>query len=71
MKDIIIQDGGGRGLKLRVKCGFSRSALRKLNYSYVSAGDTGLIHRSGRSPGIESGNLLQYSCLGNSMDGGD
>lgn len=33
MKGIIIQDGGGRGLKLRVKYGFSRSALRKLNYS--------------------------------------
>ena len=33
MKGIITQDGGGRGLKLRVKCGFSRSALRKLHYS--------------------------------------
>ena len=37
----------------------------------ASAGDTGLISRSGRSPGIESGNLLQCSWLGNSMDGGD
>ena len=26
--------------------------------------------RSGKSPGEENGNLLQYSCLGNSMDRG-
>ena len=29
--------------------------------------DTGSIPGS-RSPGVESGNPLQYSCLGNSMD---
>ena len=33
-------------------------------------GDTGLISGSGRSPGGGNGNLLQYSCLGNSMDRG-
>ena len=32
--------------------------------------DMGLIPGSGRSPGEENGNLLQYSCLGNPMDGG-
>ena len=37
----------------------------------TSAGDTrdvGLIPGSGRSPGEENGNPLQYSCLENSMD---
>ena len=32
--------------------------------------DVGLIPRSGRSPGIGNGNLLQYSCLENPMDRG-
>ena len=30
--------------------------------------DAGLIRGSGRSPGVGTGNLLQYSCLENSMD---
>ena len=33
-------------------------------------GDMGLIHELGRSPGEGSDNLLQYSCLENSMDRG-
>ena len=33
-------------------------------------GDTGSIPESGRSPGEGHGNPLQYSCLGNPMDGG-
>ena len=33
-------------------------------------GDTGSIPGSGRSPGGGNSNPLQYSCLGNSMDGG-
>ena len=40
----------------------------------ANAGDTrdvGSIFRSGRSPGGRNGNLLQYSCLGISMDGGN
>ena len=40
---------------------------------HVSAGgirDTGLIPGSGRSPGEEHGNPLQYSCLENPMDRG-
>ena len=34
------------------------------------AGDTGLIPESGRSPGGQHGNPLQYSCLENPMDRG-
>ena len=34
------------------------------------AGDLGLIPESGRSPGEETSNPLQYSCLENSMDRG-
>ena len=33
-------------------------------------GDPGSIPGSGRSPGEENGNPLQYSCLENSMDRG-
>ena len=36
----------------------------------ANAGDTGLIPGSRRSSGKGNGNLLQYSCLGNSMDRG-
>ena len=35
-----------------------------------NAGDVGSIPGSGRSPGEGNGNLLQYSCLENFMDGG-
>ena len=38
--------------------------------SAYNAGDPGSIPGSGRSPGEGSGNPLQYSCLGNPMDGG-
>ena len=37
----------------------------------ANAGDTGdedLMSGSGRSPGLRNGNILQYSCLENSMD---
>ena len=40
----------------------------------ANAGDikyTGSIPGSGRSPGRENGNPLQYSCLENSMDRGN
>ena len=37
----------------------------------ANAGDMGLIPGSGRSPGEGNGNPLQYSCLGNPIDGGD
>ena len=35
-----------------------------------NAGDAGSIPGLGRSPGEKNGNTLQYSCLGNPMDGG-
>ena len=35
-----------------------------------NAGDVGLIPGLGRSPGVGSGNPLQYSCLENPMDRG-
>ena len=35
-----------------------------------NAGDAGLVPGSGRSPGEGNGNLIQYSCLENPMDGG-
>ena len=38
--------------------------------STCSAGDTGLIPGSRRSPGEGHGNPLQYSCLENPMDRG-
>ena len=38
--------------------------------SACNVGYPGLIPGSGRSPGEGNGNLLQYSCLENSMDGG-
>ena len=37
----------------------------------VNAGNTGSIPESGRSPGEENGNPLQYSCLGNPRGRGD
>ena len=36
----------------------------------ASAGDASSIPGSGRSPGEGNGSLLQYSCLGNSLDRG-
>ena len=36
----------------------------------ANAGDAGSILGSGRSPGGERGNLLQYSCLDNPMNRG-
>ena len=51
--------------------GFSGGAVVK-NLP-TNAGDTrdvGLIPGFGRSPGVVNGNLLQFSCLKNSMDRG-
>ena len=38
--------------------------------SACDAGDPGSVPGSGRGPGEGNGNLLQYSCLENSMDRG-
>ena len=43
--------------------GFSGGSVLKI--SPASAGDTGSIPGSGRSPGEGNGHLVQYSCLGN------
>ena len=52
-----------------VKCnGFPGGSGHK--ESACNAGGTGLIPGSGRSPGEENGNPLQYSCLENSMHRG-
>ena len=48
--------------------GFPKSLDGKA--SACNAGDPGLFPGSGRSPGEVNGNLLQYSCLGNSTDRG-
>ena len=36
----------------------------------ANEGDVGSVPGSGRSPGVGNGNPLQYSCLGNPMNGG-
>ena len=46
------------------------SKWRNGKESAFSAGDTGSIPGSGRSPGEDNGNTLQYSCLGNTVDRG-
>ena len=38
--------------------------------SACNAGEPGSVPGLGRSPGEGNGNPLQYSCLGNPMDGG-
>ena len=48
--------------------GFPRGSNRK--ESACNAGDLGSISGSGRFPGEENGNPLQYSCLENSVDRG-
>ena len=47
------------------------SVLKILPASAGDAGDASLIPGLGGSPGGGNGNLLQYSCLENSMDRGD
>ena len=44
--------------------------VKNLPVNAGDAGDVGSIPGSGRSPGGEKGNSLQYSCLENSMDRG-
>ena len=56
-------------MHLSIKRGFPDGSVSK--ESACNAGHTGdkdLIPGSGRSPGEENGNLLQYSCLENPMD---
>ena len=46
------------------------SVVKNLPANAEDAGDVASVPKSGRSPGEENGNPLQYSCLGNSMDRG-
>ena len=39
-------------------------------FAVQETGDVGLIPQSGRSPGVGSGNPLQYFCLENPVDRG-
>ena len=50
---------------------FTHSVGKNLPASEVDTRATGSIPGSGRSPGGENGNALQYSCLENAMDRGD
>ena len=44
--------------------------VKNLSANAGDARDASLILGLGRSPGVGSGNLLQYSCLENSVDRG-
>ena len=61
-------------LRQPLQCsGFPGSSVVKKKNPLANAEkaiDSGLIPGSGRSAGGGNGNLLQYSCLENSMDGG-
>ena len=46
------------------------TVVKNLPVKAVYARDTVLISGSGRSPGVENGNPLQYFCLGNSINRG-
>ena len=46
------------------------AVVKKLPTNAGSTRDAGLILDLGRSPGVENGNPLQYSCLENSMGRG-
>ena len=46
------------------------AVVKNLPASAGDTGDVGLILGPGRSPGVENGNPLQYSCLKNTMDRG-
>ena len=46
------------------------SVVKNLSASAGDIGDVGSIPGSGRSPEVGNGNPLQYSCLGNPMNGG-
>ena len=46
------------------------SEVKNLPANAGNARDLGSMSESGRSPGGENSNTLQYSCLGNPMDRG-
>ena len=50
--------------------GFPSGSVVKKKNPPANTGDAASIPESGRSPGEENGNPVQYSCLGNLMDRG-
>ena len=70
-----VTPNGNSGLQLITmhRIGHNGASPMADKESACNAGDTGsaaLILGSGRSPGVGSGNLVQYSCLENPMDRG-
>ena len=55
---------------LKIKYLKSGTVVKNLPANSGHSGDASLIPASGRFPGLGNGNLLQYSCLKNSMDRG-
>jgi len=56
-------------MNIYMKRGFpGGSVVKNLPANAGDARDVGLSPGPGRSPGVGSGNPLQYSCLGNPMD---
>ena len=51
-------------------CEIRHSVIKNLPSNAGDIGNKGLIPGSGRSLGVGNNNLLQYSCLENSMDRG-
>ena len=66
--DLIRAPHSWRKIESYTKKGFPGGSDGK--ESACNAGDPGLMHGSGRSPGEGNGNPLQNSCLENSMDRG-
>ena len=66
------ESGVGCHCLLRISCLNTYYGLPRWHSSKESVNardkDVGLFPGSGRSPGAGNSNLLQYSCLGNSMD---
>ena len=58
------------GLDFWARCSGASLVAQRVKNPPASAGDPGSIPGSGRSPGDGNDNLLQYSCLENSMDRG-
>ena len=52
------------------RCGWDLPGRPVVKISPSNAGGVDLISGLGRSPGVENGNVLQYSCLENFMDRG-
>ena len=61
----LVQKAGKKGLVNMLK-GFPGGSV--VNNPPANARDLGLIPGLGKSPGVGSGNPLQYSCLGNLLD---